>query len=115
MPENQEIVHLRSEVERLSAELDALRRSGLDTSKAEAMLAFEYDRIPNILKSPKAIRAQRLISTAVLFGLPVLLVVGAIIGGIDAYRDHQRSVDFWKSEEQFWNAFERDVDKSSAH
>jgi hypothetical protein len=92
MSESHEIARLKQEIDRLSAENNALRQEGLRGSKTEAMQAFEYDRIPNFLKTQKAIRIQRRISTAALFCLPVLIIVGFIIGGIEFYHQQQESL-----------------------
>ena len=79
------------------------------------MLAFEYDRIPTSLKTPRAIRAQRRVATALLFVIPVMLAVVAVVGGINAYRDHERSAEFQKSEARFTGTIERNVEKELAH
>ena len=60
-------------------------------------MALEYDRIPNVLKTPRAIIIQRKVATAVMIIVPVLLVAIAIGGGINAYRDHQSSVEAQKA------------------
>ncbi len=107
MNDGSEITRLKKRVEQLSAENAALREEGFRGSKAEALMALEYDRIPNVLKTARAIRIQRKVATAVMIIVPVLLVAIAIGGGINAYRDHQHSVemqqldktanhDFWK-------------------
>jgi len=107
MSNGSEIASLQKRVEQLSAENAALREDGFRGSKAEALMALEYDRIPNVLKTARAIRIQRKVATAVMIIVPLLLLVIAIGGGINAYRDHQHSVemqqlentsshDFWK-------------------
>jgi hypothetical protein len=107
MADDPEFTQLRQQVEQLSEENPALRKGGFRGSKAEALMAFEYDRIPNVLKTPRAIGIQRRFATALLIIVPLLLVAVAIGGGINAYHDHKRSVemrqlekkashDFWK-------------------
>jgi len=107
MDDDPEIATLRQRIEALGTENAALRQVGFHGSKAEALLALEYDRIPNVLKTQRAIRMQRQIATAVMIIVPILLLAIAIGGGINVYRDQQRSVemrqlektanhDFWK-------------------
>lgn len=93
MSESEEIRCLQEQVDRLAAENATLRGSPLTSLKAEAMLAFEYDRIPTVLKTPRAIRLQRRVSTVVLFVVPAIVALVAIFGGIDAYRDHEQSLE----------------------
>ena len=90
MSDNIEITHLRQQND---AENDALRDSGFRGSKAEALMALEYDRIPNVLKTQRAIALQRKIATAVMIIMPILLLAVAVIGGINAYKDHRRSAE----------------------
>jgi len=104
MTQDAEIAHLHSQVDALSAENAALRESGFRGSKAEALLAFEYDRIPNVAKGPRAIAFQRRVATAVMILVPIVLVAVAVIGGINAYRDHQRSAEL----RQLDSALEKD-------
>jgi len=110
MTDNPEIDHLKREIERLDAENCALRAADFRTSKAEAMLAFEYDRIPTVLKTPNAIRTQRKFATALLFVIPAMLALVAIVGGINAYRDHIRSAEFEKADAKLNADFQRDRD-----
>lgn len=56
-------------------------------------MAFEYDRIPNAMKTPRAIAFQRKLATAVVILVPLVLLVVVVIGGINAYRDRQRSAE----------------------
>lgn len=93
MPDDPEIAHLKRELERLAAANEALRQADFRGSKAEAMLAFKYDRIPTVLKTPRAIGLQRKVATALLFAIPAMLVVVAVVGGVDAYRDHEQSIE----------------------
>ena len=58
MIQDAEIARLESQVDALSAENASLRESGFRGSKAEALLAFEYDRIPNAMKTLRAIAAH---------------------------------------------------------
>ena len=108
MTEDAYLAHFEREVERLAAENEALRQTGFRASKAEAMLAFEYDRIPIFLKTPSAIRAQRKVATTLLFVIPAMLVVVAIVGSINAYHDHEQSVEISKGLERVDAAFQRD-------
>ena len=59
MADDPEITHLQQQVDALSAENAALRDGGFRGSKAEALMALECDRIPNALKTPRAIALQR--------------------------------------------------------
>lgn len=93
MDSRHEIARLENQVDTLSAENATLREHGFRGSKAEALLAFEYDRIPNVAKTPRAIAFQRRVATAVMILVPIVLVAVAVIGGINAYRDHQRSAE----------------------
>ncbi len=108
MTADPEIANLQREVDRLAAENRALRHGGFRDSKAEAMLAFEYDRIPNFMKTPAAIRAQRGVATALWFVIPAMLLVVAVVGGINAYRDHGHSVEFKKAQAKLDADFQRD-------
>ena len=93
MTQDAEITRLQSQIDALSAENAAMRDGGFRGSKAEALMALEYDRIPNVLKTPRAITLQRKVATAVMIIVPLVLLAVAIVGGINAYRDHQRSVE----------------------
>lgn len=93
MTDHPETTQLRQQVEALSAENAALREGGFGGSKAEALLALEYDRIPDILKTPRAVRIQRKIAMTVMIIVPLVIVAVAIIGAINAYRDHERSAE----------------------
>lgn len=88
-----EIILLKQKAEPLSSENPDLRECGFRGSKAEALMALEYDRIPNVLKTQRAITIQRKIATAVMIIVPLLLLAVAIGGGINAYRDHQSSAE----------------------
>jgi hypothetical protein len=46
MDNEHEIAQLKAQVEQLTAENAALREAGFRGSKAEALMALEYDRIP---------------------------------------------------------------------
>lgn len=90
MTEVDEITRLRAEVEQLTAENSALREDGFRGSKAEALMALEYDRIPTFMKGQRAVAWQRKIATAVMIVVPVVLVAVAVLGGIYAVRDHRQ-------------------------
>lgn len=108
MPEIDEITRLQQRLEALSAENNALRDGGFRGSKAEALMALEYDRIPNVLKTPRAITLQRKVATAVMIIVPAVLLVIAIGGGINAYRDHQQSVEMKATMDRVDDAFQKD-------
>ena len=97
MPDVDEITRLRADVEHLTAENAALREDGFRGSKAEALMALEYDRIPNVLKTPRAITMQRKIATAVMIIVPMLIVLIVVVGGWNAYQDRQRSAEVQKA------------------
>ena len=59
MSDDQEITRLRQQVEQLNEENMALREGGFRGSKAEALMTLEYDRIPNVMKTPRSIGIQR--------------------------------------------------------
>jgi len=115
MTEKPKIANLQREIERLGAENDALRQEVFSGSKTEAMLAFEYDRIPNFLKTPRAIRLQRKVATALLFIMPVMFVIVAVVGGISAYRDHQRNVEAQRGWSKLGADIRHDVQQELAH
>ncbi len=115
MSDGSEITRLQKQVEQLSAENAALREDGFRGSKAEALMALEYDRIPNVLKTPRAITIQRKVATAVMIIVPVLLVAIAIGGGINAYRDHQRSIEIQRAAARWGDDLRNSVDQSFRH
>lgn len=110
-----EIDQLKREIESLDTENRALRAADFRASKAEAMLAFEYDRIPTFLKTPCAIGVQRRVATVLFFVIPAMLIVVALVGGIEAYRDHLRAIESQKAEAKFNDTIERNVEKELAH
>jgi hypothetical protein len=81
MDNEHEIAQLKAQVEQLTAENAALREDGFRGSKAEALMALEYDRIPTFMKSQQAIAWQRKIATAVMIVVPLILVAVAVFGG----------------------------------
>jgi outer membrane murein-binding lipoprotein Lpp len=81
MDSSHEIAQLKAQVDQLTAENAALREDGFRGSKAEALMALEYDRIPTFMKSQKAIAWQRKIATAVMIVVPLILVAVAVFGG----------------------------------
>lgn len=115
MTQNAEIARLESQVDALSAENATLREKGFPGSKAEALLAFEYDRIPNIAKTPRAIALQRRVATAVMILVPILLAVVAVVGGINAYRDHRHSVEAQRAAAKWGDDLRHDVEQSLKH
>ena len=97
MTKDAEIARLESQVDALSAENATLRENGFRGSKTVALLAFEYDRIPDAMKTPRAITLQRRLATAVMIIVPIVLVAVAVIGGINAYQDHQQQIESHKA------------------
>lgn len=97
MTDELEMTRLRQQVHQLGEENALLREGSFRGSKAEALMALEYDRIPNVMKTPRAIIIQRKVATAVMIVVPVLLLAIAIGGGVNAYRDHQRSVEIQRA------------------
>lgn len=112
MTQDAEITRLQSQVDALSAENANLRENGFRGSKAEALLAFEYDRIPNVAKIPRAITFQRKLATAVMVLVPLVLVAVAVIGGINAYRDHQQSVETQRAAAKWGDDLRHDVEQT---
>ena len=78
-------------------------------------MAFEYDRIPGGMKTPRAIALQRRVATAVMILVPILLVLIAVVGGINAYRDHQKSVEAQRAATKWGNDLRHDVEQSLKH
>lgn len=112
MTQDAEITRLQSQIDALSAENAALRNDGFRGSKAEALWALEYDRIPNVMKTPRAITLQRKVATAVMVIVPLLLLAVAIIGGMNAYRDHQQSVETQRAAAKWGDDFRNTVEQS---
>ena len=115
MTQDAEIARLQSQVDALSAQSANLRENGFRGSKAEALLAFEYDRIPDAMKTPRAIALQRKLATAVMIIVPLVLVAVTVIGGINAYRDHEQSVEMQKRLADFGDTIDHDVQKALPH
>jgi hypothetical protein len=110
MVERQEMADLDTTVERLTAENDALRAEGFRGSKAEALMALEYDRIPNVLKTAKAITLQRKFATFLMVVVPLLVLMIAIIGGWNAYQDWQASAAHQRKVAEAGNALGKSVE-----
>lgn len=115
MTQGPEITRLQSQVDALGAENAALREGGFRGSKAEALMALEYDRIPNVMKTARAIALQRKVATAVMVVVPILLLAVVVVGGINAYRDHRQSVEIQKGCADLGNTVQRDVQKALPH
>ncbi|KUR78052.1 hypothetical protein [Novosphingobium sp. FSW06-99] len=115
MTNDPQITRLQQQVHALSAENVALREGNFRGSKAEALLAFEYDRIPDAMKTPRAVALQRRVATVVIILVPILLVAVAVIGGFNAYRDHQQSVEMQKRLSDFGDTIDRDVRRALPH
>jgi len=112
MPEVDEITRLKAQVEQLKAENAALREDGFQGSKAEALMALEYDRIPTFMKTQLAVLWQRKIATAVMIVVPVILLAVAVFGGITLYRDRQSSEEMRRLNAQTYANFDN---KPSSH
>ncbi|EGD59317.1 hypothetical protein Y88_1379 [Novosphingobium nitrogenifigens DSM 19370] len=108
MDDEHEIAQLKAQVEKLTAENAALREAGFRGSKAEALMALEYDRIPTFLKSHQAVAWQRKIATAVMIVVPVILVAVAVFGGLYAYRDHQQQLESHAAMDRVADEFQSD-------
>lgn len=93
MADTNENARLRAHIEQLAAENTSLSEGSFRGSKAEALMAFEYDRIPNVMKTTKAITLQRRIATVVMILVPLLVLAIGAIGGFQAYRDWQASAE----------------------
>jgi hypothetical protein len=93
MPKLDKNTPLKAQVEQSSAENSTLLVEGFLRSKTEALMALEYDRIPNVLKTPRAIALQRKVATTVMIVVPLILLAVAILGGLNAYRDHQNTTE----------------------
>ncbi|WP_246027505.1 hypothetical protein [Novosphingobium umbonatum] len=115
MSELDEIAQLKAQVDQLTAENAALREDGFRGSKAEALMALEYDRIPTFMKSQKAIAWQRKIATAVMIVVPLILFAVAVFGGLYAYRDHQQQMESRKADQELSAVIEKNVKASSTH
>lgn len=108
MDNEHEISQLKAQVEQLTAENVALREAGFRGSKAEALIALEYDRIPTFLKSNQAIAWQRKIATAVMIVVPFILVAVGVFGGLYAFRDHQQRQEIAERLERVHSSFQAD-------
>ncbi|KUR74222.1 hypothetical protein [Novosphingobium sp. Fuku2-ISO-50] len=108
MSELDEIGQLKAQVDQLTAENAALREAGFRGSKAEALMALEYDRIPTFLKSHQAIAWQRKIATAVMVVVPVIVVAVAVFGGLYAFRDHQQRQEIAERLDRVHSSFQAD-------
>jgi cell division protein FtsB len=108
MDSSHEIAQLKAQVDQLTAENAALREDGFRGSKAEALMALEYDRIPTFMKSQEAIAWQRKIATAVMIVVPLILVAVTVFGGLYAYRDHQQQVESHAAMDRVANEFQTD-------
>lgn len=115
MDNQHEISQLKAQVEQLTAENATLREAGFRGSKAEALLALEYDRIPAFMKSQQSIAWQRNIATVVMVVVPLILLTVAIWGGVNAYRDHQQQLESRKADQDFSNQIEKSVKSNLSH
>lgn len=107
MSELDEIAHLKAQVDQLTAENAALREDGFRGSKAEALMALEYDRIPPFMKSQQGIAWQRKIATAVMIMVPLILIAVAVLGGITFYHDQQSAEEMRRLNAQSYSDFSK--------
>lgn len=107
MSELDEISQLKAQVDQLTAENAALREAGFRGSKAEALMALEYDRIPTFMKSQQAIAWQRKIATAVMIMVPLILIAVAVLGGITFYHDQQSAEEMRRLNAQTYSDFSK--------
>ena len=115
MIDTNEINRSRAEVENLTAENAASRVDSFRGSKAEALMALEYDRIPTFMKSKRAVTWQRKIATAVIIALPLILVAVGVFGAINAYRDHQQQLESRKADQELSSEIEKNVKSNLSH
>lgn len=104
----EEISQLKAQVEQLTAENTALREAGFRGSKAEALMALEYDRIPAFMKSQRSVVWQRKFATAVMIVVPVILVAVVVFGGFYAFRDHQKRQEIAERLDRVHSSFQSD-------
>ena len=94
MDANAEIAELKQQMERLHEEVADLRSGGLGGSKTEALMALQYDSLPDFYKSPKAISFYKKFQ---IIGLLIILLgfAGFAIMIADQIRqDHQNESIF---------------------
>lgn len=108
MDNQHDISQLKAQVEQLTAENAALREAGFRGSKAEALMALEYDRIPAFMKSQRSVVWQRRIATAVMIVVPVIVLAVVIVGGVNAYRDRQQQLESHAAMDRIANDFQSD-------
>ena len=115
MDEASEIAQLKAQVDHLTAENAALREEGFRGSKAEALMALEYDRIPTFMRSQRAVAWQRKIATAVMIVVPLILAAVVVFGAMNAYRDHQQQLESRKADRELTSAIEKNVKSNLSH
>jgi len=115
MDNEHEIAQLKAQVEKLTAENATLREDGFRGSKAEALMALEYDRIPTFMKTQQAVAWQRKIATAVMIVVPLILIAVAIFGGLYAFRDHQQQLESGTADQELSALIEKNVRANSTH
>jgi hypothetical protein len=84
-----EIAELKEQMERLNEEVADLRKSGVRGSKTEAMMALQYDSLPDFYKSSKVVAIYKKIQTSLFFIIPVAFLAFAIKIGSLVWQDHQ--------------------------
>jgi hypothetical protein len=108
MIDTNEITLLREEVEHLTAETAALREGSFRGSKAEALMALEYDRIPTVMKTQRAVLWQRMIATAVMFVVPLILITIVLVGVFFAFQDHKQREEIAERLDRVHASFQAD-------
>ena len=87
-----EIAELKQQLQRLDEEVADLRKNGVRGSKTEAMMALQYDSLPDFYKSPKTIAIYKKILTALFFIIPLIFLAFAVKIGSLVWQDHQDQV-----------------------
>ena len=108
MSESSEIPSLRAEVAHLTAENASLQDDGFRGSKAEALMALEYDRIPTFMKHQRAVLWQRKIATVVMFVVPLILITIVLVGVFFAFQDHKQREEIAERLDRVHASFQAD-------
>jgi hypothetical protein len=97
-----EITELKKELQRLHEEVADLRNKGIRGSKTEALMALQYDSLPDWYKMPKAVALQKKIQTVI----PFILVLGFLVAVFIFYPliwgdDHSQML--WQNNSKFFS------------